>query len=65
MAPVIELKRRDLEARMLDLLCEVGLTHYDEFVARSKRRAFTDADWAIRDEVDSIAYLLGEDELTD
>lgn len=65
MAPVIELKRHDLEARMSDLLSDVGLRSYGEFVERSQRRAFSDADWAIRDEVDSIAYLLGADELTD
>ncbi|WP_158685299.1 hypothetical protein [Microbacterium halophytorum] len=65
MAPVIELKRHDLEARRSDLLAEVGLNTYEEFVERSRRRAFSDADWAIRDELDSIAYLLGADELTD
>lgn len=65
MAPVIELATEDLEARRDELLASVGLNAYSEFRQRSADDVLTAREWSIRDELDSILYLLGEDELTD
>lgn len=64
-APVIELATEDLEARRDELLASVGLDTYSAFRQRSAADVLTAREWSIRDELDSILYLLGEDELTD
>lgn len=65
MAPVIELRTDELIARRDELLNELRLDSYEQFRERARQRLLTDREWGARDELDSIAYLLGEDELTD
>lgn len=65
MAPVITIEERDLIERRDALLRDLGLTSYAEFRREAHARPLSDRAWALRDELDSIAYLLGENELTD
>lgn len=65
MAPVIELATDDLLARRAELLSSVGLESYAQFRERSNRDVLSAREWSIRDELDSVEYLLGEDDLTD
>lgn len=65
MAPVIQLRTDDLLARQAQLLGEVNLGSYDEFRERARIGILSDREWRLRNELDSIAYLLGEDDLTD
>lgn len=65
MAPVIEVTTEQLVERQTELLHELSLASYDEFRGRARLGILTDREWAARDELDSIAYLLGEDDLTD
>lgn len=64
-APVIQLRTDDLLARQAQLLGEVNLGSYDEFRERARIGILSDREWRLRNELDSIAYLLGEDDLTD
>lgn len=65
MAPVIQLTESDLRERLASILDSLGLRSYDDFRARAEKNLLQDREWAARDELDSIAYLLGEDRLTD
>lgn len=65
MAPVISITTRDLVSRRDEILSEPNLSSYDEFRSLAAAHRLSDRGWALRDELDSIAYLLGEDELTD
>lgn len=65
MAPVIELTTEQLTARRDELLASLRLASYDEFRERAGAGVLTDREWAIRNELDSLAYLLGEDDLAD
>lgn len=65
MAPVITLTKDQLVARRDELLAELRLGSYGEFREIARERRLSDLGWAVRDELDSIVYLLGEDDLTD
>lgn len=65
MAPVIQLTTEQLVARRDELLAEVRLDSYEQFRDRAADGILNDREWGVRNELDSIAYLLGEDELTD
>lgn len=65
MAPVIELTTEELLERQTELLESLNLESYDAFRERATAGLLTDREWALRNDLDSIAYLLGEDELTD
>ena len=65
MAPVITLTKDRLVARQNELLAQLRLGSYEAFREMARERRLTDQGWAVRDELDSIAYLLGEHELTD
>jgi hypothetical protein len=65
MAPVITLTEEALVARRDEILRELNLSSYEAFRELARERRLTDLGWALRDELDSIAYLMGEDDLTD
>ena len=65
MAPVIHLAEGDLRERLEAILASLGLDSYEAFRQRAERNLLQDREWAARDELDSIAYLLGESRLTD
>lgn len=65
MAPVIQLTEEELRSRFTSILASLGLASYDEFRERVEKKLLQDREWAARDELDSIAYLLGENHLTD
>ncbi|MDX2377304.1 hypothetical protein M4I32_10885 [Microbacterium sp. LRZ72] len=62
---MIELTTEQLTARRDELLGALHLASYDEFRERADAGILTDREWAHRNELDSLAYLLGEDDLTD
>ncbi|GAB3754727.1 hypothetical protein GCM10027591_03610 [Zhihengliuella somnathii] len=65
MTPVVSVTEAELVDRQRELLERVRLTTYAEFRQMAAEHRMTDEAWAVRDELDGIAYLLGEDELTD
>lgn len=65
MAPVLQLTESDLRDRLATILGSLGLRSYEDFRDRASKNLLQDREWAARDELDSIAYLLGEDQLTD
>lgn len=65
MAPVIQLSTEQLIARRDELLAQLHLASYEEFRERAAQGILNDREWGLRNELDSVAYLLGEDELTD
>lgn len=65
MAPVIQLSTEQLIARRDELLAQLHLDSYEEFRERAAQGILNDREWGLRNELDSVAYLLGEDELTD
>ncbi|WP_143739014.1 hypothetical protein [Microbacterium sp. Yaish 1] len=65
MAPVIQISESDLRDRLSSILGSLGLSSYQEFRSRAEANMLEDREWAARDELDSIAYLLGENHLTD
>lgn len=65
MAPVIRVSNEQLLTRRAELLAELHLDSYEQFRDRAARGILSDREWALRNELDSVAYLLGEDELTD
>ncbi|WP_396656279.1 hypothetical protein [Microbacterium sp.] len=65
MAPVIQLSTEQLIARRDELLAQLHLGSYDEFRERAARGILADREWGLRNELDSVAYLLSEDDYTD
>lgn len=65
MAPVMQLSTEQLLARRQQLLEELRLDSYEAFRERAAKGILTDREWGLRNELDSVAYLLGEDDLTD
>lgn len=65
MAPVIQVSTEQLLARRAELLAELHLDSYRGFRERAAQAILTDREWSPRNELDSVAYLLGEDQLTD
>lgn len=65
MAPVITLTEEQLVTRRDELLAELHLGSYAEFREIAREHRLSDLGWVVRDELDSIVYLLGEDDLTD
>lgn len=62
---MIQLTEEELRSRFTSILASLGLASYDEFRERVEKKLLQDREWAARDELDSIAYLLGENNLTD
>ena len=56
MAPVITLTKDRLVARQNELLAQLRLGSYEAFREMARERRLTDQGWAVRDELDSIAY---------
>lgn len=65
MAPVIQLTTDQLVERRNELLAELHLASYQQFRERAADGILNDREWGLRNELDSVAYLLGEDDLTD
>lgn len=59
MSPVITTSREDLEARRRALLAEVGCSLL-EFERLARTRTLTGREHDVREELDEIAFLLGE-----
>ncbi|GAT73655.1 hypothetical protein MHM582_2149 [Microbacterium sp. HM58-2] len=64
MAPVIEVTPAELVARRESILTALGLS-LDEYLARAARSELTGDEWEARDDLDTIAFLLGESEFVD
>lgn len=64
MTPATTVTVAELVERQRELLGRVRLTSYAEFRQMAAEHRMTDEAWAVRDELDGIAYLLGEDELS-
>jgi len=62
MAFVIKLSTEQLIARREELLAELHLDSYEQFRARAELGILRDREWGMRNELDSVAYLLGEDD---
>lgn len=59
MSPVITVSRDDLERRRCELLVELGCT-LDEFERLAATRTLIGREYDVREELDEIAFLLGE-----
>jgi hypothetical protein len=59
MSPVVTVKRSKLEDRRRALLAELGLS-LDEFTALAETRTLTGREFDVKEELDEIAFLLGE-----
>lgn len=64
MAPVIEVTRSQLQARRKKILTRLGIT-WDEYLRRARESELSGEEWDVRDDLDSIAFLLGEHEFID
>ena len=59
MSPVISATRDELEARRRTLLEEVGVS-LEDFARLAATRTLTGREFDIKEELDEIAFLLGE-----
>lgn len=64
MSPIIEMTRQELTDRRNQILRELGTT-LDDYRELAERGEFSGAEWLVRDELDEIAFLLGEDTFVD
>lgn len=64
MAPVIEVTREALLARRDEILARLGLT-LDEYMRRARESELSGEEWDVRDDLDSIAFLLDEHRFVD
>lgn len=64
MAPVIEVTRDELIARRDGILNRLGLT-LDEYLRRAADSELSGEEWDVRDDLDSIAFLLNEQHFVD
>lgn len=64
MAPVIEVTREHLLARRDAILDRLGLTH-QEYLRRAADSELSGEEWDVRDDLDSIAFLLNEQDFVD
>lgn len=64
MAPVIEVTREELLARREQILSSLGI-QLEEFYQRAEASELGGAEWAARDDMDTIAFLLGEERFVD
>ena len=64
MSPVIEVTRDGLLARRARILEALGLT-IDEYYQRAEANVLGGAEWDFRDDLDTIAFLLGGDRFVD
>jgi hypothetical protein len=58
-APVRTVTRSELEHRRKEILAELGLT-LEQFHDVAETRSLTSEEWDGREELDEIAFLLGE-----
>ncbi|WP_147261938.1 hypothetical protein [Blastococcus sp. TF02A-26] len=59
MSPVVTVERSKLEERRRELLAALGLS-LDEFRALAETRTLTGHEFDVKEELDEIAFLLGE-----
>ena len=64
MAPVVEISRSSLLERRESILRSIGLSLTD-FEERVRLHLLSDNEWAVRDELDGITFLLGEEPTSD
>jgi len=64
MAPVIEVTREALLVRRDAILGRLGLT-LDEYLRRAAESELSGEEWDVRDDLDSIAFLLNEQQFVD
>ncbi len=64
MAPVIEVTREELLARRDAILARLGLT-LEEYLRRAGESELSGEEWDVRDDLDSIAFLLNEQQFVD
>lgn len=64
MSPVLTITRRELTERREEILARLGLT-LDAYIERSQRNELSGLEWDVREDLDSIAFLLGEDSRID
>lgn len=59
MAPIMEFTSDELMEKQSELLARLGLTSYAEFAEKAAEGRLSDLDWEMRDELDSLNFLLG------
>ncbi|RFU21465.1 hypothetical protein [Geodermatophilus marinus] len=59
MSPVVTVTRSELEGRRRALLDELGLS-LEDFEALAETRTLTGHEFDVKEELDEIAFLLGE-----
>jgi hypothetical protein len=59
MAPVVTVTREELEERRRVLLAELGIS-LDDFERLAATRTLTGREFDVKEELDEIAFLLGE-----
>jgi hypothetical protein len=59
MAPVVTVTREELEERRRMLLAELGIS-LDDFKLLAATRTLTGREFDVKEELDEIAFLLGE-----
>lgn len=64
MSPVIDVTREELIARRARILGSLGLT-LDEYLSRAEANELSGLEWDVRDDLDTIAFLLGEERFVD
>lgn len=64
MAPVVNVTRDQLIAQRDEILARLGLS-MDEYVRRAEASELSGEEWEARDDLESIAFLLGEDRSID
>ena len=60
MAPVIDVTRDKLLKRREELLADLGM-NLDEFLELASTRTLSGDEWEAMEELDGIAFLLGDD----
>ena len=64
MGPLIEVTREVLLARRDEILARLGVS-WDEYLRRARENELSADEWDVRDDLDSIAFLLGERDFAD
>lgn len=60
MTPTVTLNQEQLLQRRDEILGKLGMT-LEEFVEKSQKSALEGAEWQVKEELDSLTFLLGED----
>ena len=64
MAPLTTVSRDELLGQRARILERLGIT-LQEYMRRARESELSGPEWEVRDDLDSISFLLGEDDFVD